>query len=79
MATTESHLTETQMRQALDAEFVVANRHGLGGTQPEEVKRMLDGARANVAASAEWLRLETADLQKAEQTLDQEFANLIGR
>jgi len=72
-------LTETQMRQTLDAAFVVANRHGLGGSQPDEVKRMLDGGRARVAASAEWLRTQKAALQRAELTLDQEFANLIGR
>ena len=72
-------LTETQMRQTLDAEFVVANRHGLGGSQPDEVKRMLDGGRARVAASAEWVRAQKAALQRAEQALDQAFANLIGK
>ena len=72
-------LTESQMRQTLDAGFVVANRHGLGGSQPEEVKRMLDGGRARVAASAEWVRAQKTALQRAEQTLDQEFGNLIGK
>lgn len=71
-------LTEIQMRQALDAQFVVANRHGSGGSQPEEVRRMLASARSRIAASAEWLRIQRTNLQRAERTLEQEFGNLIG-
>ena len=71
-------LNETQMRQALDPKFVVANRKGFGGTQPDEVRRMLKAEQGRVTAGAQWLQTQKTNLQRAEQMLDKEFSALIG-
>jgi argininosuccinate lyase len=71
-------LTEAQMRQALDPRFVVRNRQGYGGTQPDEVRRMLKAEQGRVGASAGWLETQKTNLQRAGQMLEREFSALIG-
>jgi argininosuccinate lyase len=65
-----------RIREALDAEAVVRNRKGLGGTQPEEVKRMLAECRRNLEKSGEWVTGRREALTKAGARLDQAFSEL---
>ena len=63
---------------ALDPQTMVASRLGLGGPQPEEVRRMLSTHREQVSASRNWLD-ETQDrLATAEAARESSFTRLIG-
>jgi argininosuccinate lyase len=66
-----------RIREALDAEAVVRNRKGLGGTQPEEVKRMLVEHRRNLERSGEWVTGRREALVKAGAGLDAAFGELV--
>ncbi len=70
-------LTEAQMRQALDPQYVIAHRSGIGGSQPAEVKRMLAEEEKRLAASSDWLSTQRRRLQDAENALEQAFTALV--
>ena len=69
-------LTEAQMKQALDPQYVVAHRRGIGGSQPDEVKRMLAGEQTRLTASIEWSNAQRRRLRDAEAALEQAFETL---
>jgi argininosuccinate lyase len=69
-------LTEAQIRQALDPQYVIAHRSGIGGSQPAEVKRMLAEERKRLEASVEWVGGRRRQLAEAEVRLNQAFAGL---
>jgi argininosuccinate lyase len=69
-------LTEAQMKQALDPQYVVAHRRGIGGSQPAEVKRMLSEEEKRLAASLEWVGMRRKQLREAEARLEQAFTAL---
>lgn len=69
-------LTEVQMKQALDPQYVVAHRRGVGGSQPAEVKRMLSEEEKRLAASVEWVGMRRKQLREAEARLEQAFTAL---
>ena len=71
-------LSETQMKQALDPRYVVSHRSGLGGSQPAEVKRMLDDQRSQLTARTAWLTGERQRLSRAEADLEKAFTALAG-
>jgi argininosuccinate lyase len=65
-----------QLRAALNAESFVRTRQGAGGPQPQEMRRMLEGYRAHIRGSREWLQQQQAQLQSARSELDSAFERL---
>jgi len=55
----------------------VLSRRGLGGSQPAEVKRMLEEGQARLAADMTWVKDQRAHLQRAQAALDAAFDALI--
>jgi len=69
-------LPAARIREALDAEQVVRNRKGLGGTQPEEVKRMLEQHRRSLARHRAWVESRQAALAGSDRKLEEAFTSL---
>jgi argininosuccinate lyase len=65
-----------RIREALNAPDVVRNRKGMGGTQPEEVNRMLAEQRRVLTANSEWLKSRRAKLAAAQAKLEDAFVAL---
>jgi argininosuccinate lyase len=70
-------LTAAQLQHAFDPTYIVLSRRGLGGSQPEEVKRMLAEGQQRLAADVEWVGAQRRHLQAAQTALDQAFAALV--
>ena len=70
-------LTEKRFREALSAEGMIAASKGLGGPQPDEVKRMLESERRVLAGDQEWLKARRAKLADSQAKLDIAFRNLM--
>ncbi len=66
------------IRDALDAEKMVAGRRGTGGPQPAEAERMLAVHRDRLSSSRAWLAAERSRLQDAETDLERAFRGLSG-
>ncbi len=66
-------LTDAQLREALSAEHIVANRRGKGGPQPAEVTRMLAGHRQRLEDSRSWVASERKRISDAYAALDKAF------
>lgn len=71
-------ITAAQVREAINAQEMVAHRRGLGGPQPAEVERMLAEHRVWIDASAEWLKTETKRLRDADEARERAFLKLAG-
>ncbi len=71
-------LDRTQFTAALDAGEIVKNRKGLGGPQPDEVRRMLAEARADHTTNHEWIAAKRSLLQMRRAELDHRFRDLSG-
>ena len=69
-------LTEERFRTSLSAENMVNASLGLGGPQPAEVKRMLDGATNRLAEDKAWVKAQRAKLAAASAELDRVFNQL---
>ena len=69
-------LTQAQMQQSLDPQYVVAHRSGAGGSQPAEVKRMLAAEQDRLTASLTWFNAQRKRLLDAETVLEQRFTAL---
>ncbi len=65
-----------KIREALSAEDVVRNRKGIGGTQPEEVSRMLAEHRRTLDKNREWLKARREALKTADTKLGKAFQAL---
>jgi argininosuccinate lyase len=70
-------LSEKRFRESLSAEGMIAGSKGLGGPQPEEMKRMLESERKVLAADQDWLKARRAKLAEAQARLDAAFRNLM--
>ena len=67
-----------KIRAALNPEDVVRNRKGIGGTQPDEVKRMIAESRTRLEASQKWLNARREALAKSKADLENAFQALAG-
>ena len=65
------------IKAALDPEAMVASRQGLGGPQPEEVRRMLSKHREQIDSSRHWLIETQGRLATAETTRESSFTKLV--
>ncbi len=70
-------LDEVAFRQTLSAENMVRTRVGVGGPQPEEVRRMLADANALLEHDIVWSNERRAKLAQADANLNQAFFSLI--
>jgi len=72
-------ISAAQVREAIDAQEMVAHRRGLGGPQPQEVERMLTEHKEWINSSSEWLKGETKRLREADEAREQAFLKLAGQ
>ena len=70
-------LSEAQFKESLSAENMVFNRHGLGGPQLSEVKRMQQAQESRLASDTGWVKEQRSKLQAAMTALNQAFDKLI--
>jgi argininosuccinate lyase len=70
-------LTPSQVRVALDPEEFVRGRRGIGGPQPDEVKRMLDQHRQRIDESKGWVEGEKRRLAVSERMLAEAYSRLL--
>ena len=70
-------LTAAQLQHAFDPTYIVLSRRGLGGSQPDEVKRMLSEGEQRVAADVDWVAAQRHRLAAAQGALDRAFASLV--
>ena len=69
-------LTEHEFRAAVDAETMVVNYRGLGGSSPGEVRRMLGAGKKKLEEDAAWRAARVSSLAAAEDRLESAFALL---
>ena len=72
-------LNEAEFRRTLSPEAMVRTRVGIGGPQPEEVRRMLGEARKALAADRAWVSDRRQHLAAAEAKLNVAFTALLKR
>ncbi|MGE0313914.1 MAG: argininosuccinate lyase [Lautropia sp.] len=72
-------LDEAAFRKTLSPQNMVRTRVGVGGPQPDEVRRMLGVASERLKADRQWASERRARLAEAEATLNQAFATLLAR
>jgi argininosuccinate lyase len=70
-------LSAAQLQHAFDPTYIVLSRRGLGGSQPDEVKRMLSEGEKRLAADVEWVSGQRRRLAEAQSALDRAFAALV--
>jgi argininosuccinate lyase len=71
-------LSETEFRDAIDAEKMVFGRRVAGGPEPAEVQRMLSSERARLEADSAWLADCSDRLARAEAGLGHAFGAIAG-
>jgi argininosuccinate lyase len=70
-------LTETQFKDALNATHMISASMGIGGPQPQEVKRMLANESGQLKSDREWVKSQRTKLGTSATNLEKEFTRLI--
>ena len=70
-------LTEAQFKEALSAENMVFNRHGLGGPQLTEIQRMLSEHRAKLGTDTAWTKTQRESIAASTAALEKAFLQLM--
>ncbi len=70
---TELPMSEQEFRSTLDPVAIVNNRATSGGPQPAEMARMLNEARAKLAAQSDWIKGKRMHIRDALAQLDKDF------
>jgi len=76
VAKTEPPIGDQQFRRAMNPEEFVRGRKGIGGPQPDEMRRQLAGQRERLAELATWVASRRAAIGMAAERLEGEFAKL---
>ena len=72
-------LTEVQFKEALSAENMVFNRHGLGGPQLTEIQRMLSEHRAKLGTDTAWTKTQRESIAASTAALEKVFLQLMAK
>ncbi len=70
-------LSEKRFRESLSAEGMIGASRGLGGPQPQEVKRMLADSTSRLTRDRAWTKAARARLADAQANLDKTFLALM--
>jgi argininosuccinate lyase len=76
VAKSEAPITEEHFRRAMSPEEFVRGRRGIGGPQPDEMRRQLTVHRQRLAESQAWVAARRTAIRVAAESLDREFAKL---
>ena len=76
VAGAEAPIREEHFRRAMSPEEFIRGRKGIGGPQPEEMRRQLTGHRQRLAALETWLAERRSAIRMASENLEREFAKL---
>lgn len=71
-------MTEAEWKNAKDPASIVRNRKVKGGPQPEELTRMIQMARDDLARSEAWVAEQEEKLAAAESALNADFQKMLG-
>ena len=76
VAKSDAPITEVQFRRALSPEAFIQGRKGIGGPQPDEMRRQLAAHRERLAELDAWIAERRGGIRKAAETLDRAFAGM---
>lgn len=72
----EAPIREEHFRRAMSPEEFIRGRKGIGGPQPDEMRRQLGRHRQRLNALETWLAGRRSAIRMASENLEREFANL---
>jgi argininosuccinate lyase len=75
-AAAEPPISAEQFRRALSPEEFVRGRKGIGGPQPEEMRRQLAAHREGIEALQAWIQQRRLAIATANEQLEREFTGL---
>jgi argininosuccinate lyase len=70
-------MSETEFREVMSPEWIVAHTKGVGGPQPAETERMLKAAQQRLDSDRAWVREKRSRMANADAALDKAFAALL--
>lgn len=76
VAKSEAPISEAQFRRAMSPEEFVRGRKGIGGPQPDEMRRQLAGRRQRLTDLDSWVAARRAFIRTSAENLEREFAKL---
>jgi argininosuccinate lyase len=76
VAKSEAPISEDHFRRAMSPEEFVRGRRGIGGTQPDEMRRQLSGHRQRLAELEDWVAARRTAIRMTGESLEREFAKL---
>jgi argininosuccinate lyase len=76
VAETEPPISEEHFRRAMSPEQSVRGRKGIGGPQPDEMRRQLAGRRQRLSELDAWLAARHAAIRMSAESVEREFSRL---